>query len=804
MDDESDELSADRPSVNSAMITEDDVKSGLVALLKLYNLTFADRYVTVPDDDAAMVSAFGAERDQDADRIARGDVAVGGLTPEGVSVIGGDKESNNGIGIGMGIAAAFPLSASGKVDQSKWADPESPENLAKFLADVESLGAGKAGNPGKESSTAFPGLEFGLRVSGSKKSWKQNRSFGVHYDKTGYSPSFPVTSAGVRSNSLLAESAVLDVDQLVCNALADSLLDLSRDILLREVAPAPATTPGGPEDTDIFSGMSALGLLPSYSTSRRSAAAPESARTTSQLSSKKRQLVPAAVLAEYRGAVEALYAGGGGSAGAGTLHNRQAQSDRLFDTYPHVDELSQRILKVAASRKDAVSAAAVVEQMAYRGYFNDILTSDRHSKTFKLVFEVMISCCRGNGNGSGVGAGNGVGGASAVQGKGDKTDNSDKNGKGDRGDKGQLEGAATWRGMSRIFSALRPNLMYALVVAQQQQMQEGESTQQQGEKTQQGGSDTIATASIPGSTSTTPTSTSTPTLAFSPDDLARVVRMVELGAISAIRELEVGNCAADTSAPLSASPPADADANEAEGGGSSSDELSEPQPSQQVSDSGRTTALELVQALISLGIPLKSDFGSELILSFLRIDDVDSALGLVHMLLQGDQHVSDHECQLLASRLVEMDKADVALALCRLTHSRGKVYHPAFYTFLFERMFESASVRGAGFGLYLDGGLEASGDVDTTAGATTSTSVSTTLHPPAVEAALGLLREIEQIRAPSTNNVPVSKKEVVVSIAIALIEVLRSHGLEGYSKDVSRICQSPTGKLFGNHRYSKK
>jgi hypothetical protein len=89
-------------------------------------------------------------------------------------------------------------------------------------------------------------------VAGSKRAWKQTRSFGRHYDQLGV----PVTgpAAAVRAT---------DVDQLVCNALADSLLTLSKDLLAAAAAAAEdsETTVGSNDDADVFGTMSALGLL---------------------------------------------------------------------------------------------------------------------------------------------------------------------------------------------------------------------------------------------------------------------------------------------------------------------------------------------------------------------------------------------------------------------------------------------------------------------------------------------------------------------------------------------------------------
>jgi hypothetical protein len=52
-------------------------------------------------------------------------------------------------------------------------DPESPESLFKFLADIESLGAGGRKGGRNEETESTGKLAVGLRVSGSKKSWKR-------------------------------------------------------------------------------------------------------------------------------------------------------------------------------------------------------------------------------------------------------------------------------------------------------------------------------------------------------------------------------------------------------------------------------------------------------------------------------------------------------------------------------------------------------------------------------------------------------------------------------------------------------
>jgi len=130
------------------------------------------------------------------------------------------------------------------------------------------------------------------------------------------------------------------VDQLVCNALADSLLALSKDLLAAAAAAVEdsETTVGSIDDADVFGTMSALGLLP---------VAPPS-----------------------------------------TPSRRRAQADRLFAGYPAVRELSALVLRVAAARRYAVPAAVVVvvEQLGARG----VLPGD--GELFRRALDVMHAC----------------------------------------------------------------------------------------------------------------------------------------------------------------------------------------------------------------------------------------------------------------------------------------------------------------------------------------------------------------------------------------------------------------------------
>ena len=129
------------------------------------------------------------------------------------------------------------------------------------------------------------------------------------------------------------------------------------------------------------------------------------------------------------------------------------------------------------------------------------------------------------------------------------------------------------------------------------------------------------------------------------------------------------------------------------------------------------------------------------------------------------------DCQALARKLLARGRQDVALALCRLSHSRGAVGPPALYAALFDKVLQEAtSVRGAGFGLYLDAGL-------------TGSSGGQDALPPAVQTCMGLLREVAAVRAPHA----AAHKETVASVAIELMAALRAHGLDKHTKAVSVV-----------------
>ena len=572
---------------------------------------------------------------------------------------------------------------------SRWADPESPENLRRFIADVESLGSTpKAAAPPTPVAAAA-----GLRVAGSKRAWKQTRAFGRHFDKQGV----PAAAAPLRA---AAPPVDLDVDQLVCNALADSLLELSRDLLARACEDAvaaadiedDAAAAAHGDDTDVFGSLSALGLLPATATSPP--ASPRRRRPAAFASPS------ALLLSEYRGAVEALYSGGGDTTSAVTpasARRRREQVDRLFSGYPAAGELSALVLQVAAARRNAAPAAVVVEQLVARGAL------DGDGELFRRALDVMNACAR------------------------------------------EPPGGPEWQGVRRIFVALRPRLLLALV-------------------------------------------------AQVPDERARAVRAVELGALAAVHEL----------------PDADEQEGEEVGTGAEAEEAAGEATARPLSTApapASPLAMEAVQALLGAGVPLKAAVGSELIASLLRAGDVDAALALAHWLLQvrlrpgpaapGRQHshmrphchsqsgqrVGDGDCQELARRLLARGRQDVALALCRLSHSRGTVGPPALYAALFDKVLRgAASVRGAGFGLYLDAGLDSDRNSNSSSSSSSGGGGKDPLPPPAVQTCVGLLREIAAVSAPAA-----AHKETVAAVAIELISALRAHGLDRHAKAVSAV-----------------
>ena len=98
----------------------------------------------------------------------------------------------------------------------------------------------------------------------------------------------------------------------------------------------------------------------------------------------------------------------------------------------------------------------------------------------------------------------------------------------------------------------------------------------------------------------------------------------------------------------------------------------------------RAEVLRLVQRFPALDLKVSDALGSQLICSFLSLwGDVDAALAVLNILLRSGGHASDVACELLARQLLTTGRQPMALAICRLMHSRGRLCSTSFYSFLF-------------------------------------------------------------------------------------------------------------------------
>ena len=98
----------------------------------------------------------------------------------------------------------------------------------------------------------------------------------------------------------------------------------------------------------------------------------------------------------------------------------------------------------------------------------------------------------------------------------------------------------------------------------------------------------------------------------------------------------------------------------------------------------RAEVLRLVQRFPALNLKVSDALGSQLICSFLSLwGDVDAALAVLNILLRSGGHASDTACELLARQLLATGRQPMALAICRLMHSRGRLCSTSFYSFLF-------------------------------------------------------------------------------------------------------------------------
>jgi hypothetical protein len=194
-------ISSDSHTSKSRAISEEDVRSGLMALLTLHSLT----------DTQNATTEKSSEESQTVTAPETQIGLTGAVAVESIDVL--DNET-----------VALPAPA-------KWDDPQSPENLFKFLADLEGLGTGPKVT--KTDEEREKSRSVGLRVSGSKKSWKKRGggggSFGLSFSSDSevdvdmqQSNSYSVTSA---LSKVGMEIDSVDVDTVVCRELSNSLLD---------------------------------------------------------------------------------------------------------------------------------------------------------------------------------------------------------------------------------------------------------------------------------------------------------------------------------------------------------------------------------------------------------------------------------------------------------------------------------------------------------------------------------------------------------------------------------------------------
>jgi hypothetical protein len=356
-------------SISSTALSEDDVRSGLLALLTLYSLT---------DSSNATQGINTQEQDQLPD-------SASAMTDANSSL--GDSGDLNGGAEGVTLPAP---------PTSKWVDPESPENLAKFLSDVQNLGSRSLqsslispGGSSSEPSTVTVGegagggvregavverraSTVGLRVSGSKKSWKRASTFGSSFDKSARGPS-PASPFSYPSLSLAASqtptptlapivlpvpielsSAEAGVDEIVCRELARSLLS------------AVTSQISSLERLAMHDAADAAKALPLQSA--EGAEFSQFAGQSERHMVKQKRLIRAADEKQYQsinGAVAELF----------SISNQQ-QADRLFRTFSDTPTLCARVLHLCALRGDPGPAALVLEQMAVQQTLSKVLEGD--------------------------------------------------------------------------------------------------------------------------------------------------------------------------------------------------------------------------------------------------------------------------------------------------------------------------------------------------------------------------------------------------------------------------------------------
>ena len=361
---------------SSNAVSEEDVRSGLMALLTLYSLT--DNTTDKREGEATSGSRDAASLSSSPDPLHQ-------MPYEEGKAGGGEKDAE---------ADTVPF---------KWVDPESPENLLKFLSDIESLGRGTGQGVGTGSGTGIgagagagvgarvraEGAEqqragsVGLRVQGSKKSWKRKGTYGTFFDGgniaslTGPAPASVtapvadpdvtvaasvITSAKVATAAAAAaaaaaaiasaggEAVLEDVDVLVCKELATSLLS--------SVLTQIATVEDGVHKIDQERAREMEREVESEK-ERGAERILGKDSAVDRLKERERVLIRGSqkeFRVSLKGAVRELY-----------CRENQVQADRLFACYEDIGLLCSKLLHLCALLGDAASAAVVLEQMSLQG-----------------------------------------------------------------------------------------------------------------------------------------------------------------------------------------------------------------------------------------------------------------------------------------------------------------------------------------------------------------------------------------------------------------------------------------------------
>ena len=317
-----------KSSSTTNAISQDDVRSGLLALLTLYNLT-----------------------DQAVDKVSEMEFPI--------------QVSKKEPSLPTLQSIIEEETATTSAPVLRWIDPESPENLSKFLLDVESLGSAwrreeqttlKGSKEGSSQITIERSGEvepisgnLGLRVSGSKKSWKRGSSFGLSFSKTGSStarvnghlPSLksePSTIVDRSSVGKMVEREEESIDVLICRELAESLLET----VTAQIAAHRDEKIESDTRRDLQLELMQLNTSSGDKVSeRRIKGSRRRAREVDRVGE-----------SSISGATQELF----------SLEN-QPQADRLFSHFKHSEDLCYRLLQLFSLRADTASAALVIEQM---------------------------------------------------------------------------------------------------------------------------------------------------------------------------------------------------------------------------------------------------------------------------------------------------------------------------------------------------------------------------------------------------------------------------------------------------------